>query len=71
MEHLPIGDVREAPTIERSFLTAETSLNFVFEPPMVSLGTSSITVLKGIEGNLFNVYLVIKLWYFLVVPYVL
>ncbi|MGB3861868.1 MAG: hypothetical protein WA915_07265, partial [Candidatus Aminicenantaceae bacterium] len=31
MVHLPWGDVREAPTTERSFLAGETERNFVFE----------------------------------------
>jgi hypothetical protein len=31
MVHLTGGDVKEVPTIERSFLAGETSRNFVFE----------------------------------------
>ncbi len=43
MEHLPLGDVREAPTIERSFHAGETAR--VFEPPIGTHGTKFITVL--------------------------
>jgi hypothetical protein len=39
MGHLLEGDVREAPTIEGSFLAGETSQNFVFEAPIGALGT--------------------------------
>jgi hypothetical protein len=45
----------------------ETDRNFVFEPRNWDIHMSIITVLIGIGGNLFKVYLVIKLWYFLIV----
>jgi hypothetical protein len=43
MGHLLEGDVREAPTSERSFLAGETER--VFKPPIGKLGIAFITVL--------------------------
>jgi hypothetical protein len=42
MVHLSLGDVREVPTSEQSFLAGETER--VFEPPIGTLGKLFITV---------------------------
>jgi hypothetical protein len=44
-----MGDVREAPTSERSFLAGETER--VFEPSIGPLGTSSITFLEMLPSS--------------------
>jgi hypothetical protein len=49
MRHLLKGEVREAPTSERSFLAGETER--VFEAPIGSLGTSFITVLEMLPNK--------------------
>jgi hypothetical protein len=51
MGHLLKGDVRGAPTSERSFLAGETER--VFGPSIGSLAKSSITVLEMLLTGLF------------------
>ena len=46
MEYLPREDVREAPTIELSFLAGETER--VFEPP---IGTLEISFIRGFGSD--------------------
>jgi hypothetical protein len=55
MVHLPYGDVREAPTSERSFIAGEAETEFRFEITNWDTRTAVITVLGMLPpARLFN-----------------